>query len=126
MASSYAKIPNHGQMSMLLDPYFFNSIRWIRLYDKKESGVRSLLISNFIKLVLKNVIKLAKSSLKNIFQDSFHEILSQQLTHDRSYIYFIYIVLNLAFIFHASDKYLDQNTKTDLHFHILLTLNGII
>ena len=28
----------------------------------------------------------AKDSLNNIFQDSFNKILSQQLTHDRSYI----------------------------------------
>ena len=41
---------------------------------------------NFIKLVLKNVIKLAKGSLSNIFQDSFSKILSQQFTHERSYI----------------------------------------
>ena len=30
--------------------------------------------------------KLAKGSLDNIFQDSFSKILSQQITHDRSYI----------------------------------------
>ena len=36
---------------------------------------------------MKNVdIKLDKGSLNNIFQDSFNKILSQQLTHDRSYI----------------------------------------
>ena len=35
---------------------------------------------------MKNVIKLAKGSLNNIFQDSFNKILSQQITHDRSYI----------------------------------------
>ena len=35
---------------------------------------------------MKNVIKLAKGSLNNIFQDSFNRILSQQLTHDKSYI----------------------------------------
>ena len=34
----------------------------------------------------KNVIELAKGSLNNFFQDSFNEILSQQLTHDRSYM----------------------------------------
>ena len=39
-----------------------------------------------MKPVLKNVIKLAKGSLNNIFQDSFNIILSQQLTHDRSYV----------------------------------------
>ena len=35
---------------------------------------------------MKNVIKLAKGSLNNFFQDLFNKILSQQLTHDRSYI----------------------------------------
>ena len=44
---------------------------------------------DFIKLVLKNVIVLAKGSHNNIFQDSFNEILSQQLTHDRSYPIYI-------------------------------------
>ena len=39
----------------------------------------------FIKLVLEKGIKLAKGSINNIFQDSFYNILSQQLTHDRSY-----------------------------------------
>ena len=39
-----------------------------------------------MKLVPENVIKLARGSLNNIFKDSFHEILSEQLTHDRSYI----------------------------------------
>ena len=39
-----------------------------------------------IKLVLKNVMKLAKSSLDNIFRDSFNKILSQQLIHDRFYL----------------------------------------
>ena len=39
-----------------------------------------------MKLVLKNVIKLAKGSLNNIFQDSFNKILSQQLTHEKSYV----------------------------------------
>ena len=41
-----------------------------------------------MKLVLQNVIKLAKGSLNNISQDSFNtrNILSQQSTHDRSYI----------------------------------------
>ena len=39
-----------------------------------------------MKLVLKNVIKLAKGSLNYFFQDSFNKILSQQFTHDRSYI----------------------------------------
>ena len=38
-----------------------------------------------MKLALKNVIKQPKGSFNNIFQDSFDKILSQQLTHDRSY-----------------------------------------
>ena len=33
---------------------------------------------------MKSVIKLAKGSLINIFQDPFNKLLSQQLTHDRS------------------------------------------
>ena len=37
---------------------------------------------------------LAKGSLNNIFQDSFNKILSQQLTHDRSYIYHTLEILN--------------------------------
>ena len=53
-------------------------------------------LNDFIKLVLKNVIKLAKGSLKNIFQDSFNIISSQQLTHDRSYI--SRLMLNNPFI----------------------------
>ena len=40
----------------------------------------------FIKLILKNVIKLAKGSPNNIFQNSFYKISSQQLTHDRPYM----------------------------------------
>ena len=40
----------------------------------------------FIKLVLKNVIKLAKGLVNNILHDLFNKILSRQLTHDRSYI----------------------------------------
>ena len=49
-------------------PLFFNLIRLIQLCDKK------------------NLTFSAKGSLNNIFQDSFNIILSQQLTHDRSYI----------------------------------------
>ena len=41
----------------------------------------------FIKLVLLNIIKHAKGSLDNIFQDSFNKTLSQQLTHVKSYFY---------------------------------------
>ena len=43
-------------------------------------------IREWVKLVLKNVIKLAKDSLNNIFQNSFNTILSQQLSHVTSYI----------------------------------------
>ena len=46
----------------------------------------------FIKLVLKNVIKLAKDSLNNIFKDCFNKILSQQLTHDRSYMSYSFYI----------------------------------
>ena len=67
-------------------PLFFILIRWIQLCDKKEPDIRWLLWWNFIKVILKNVIILAKGSLNNIFQDSFNKILFQQFTHDRSYI----------------------------------------
>ena len=36
---------------------------------------------------MKNGFKLAKGSLNNIFQDSLNKSLSQQLSHDRSYMY---------------------------------------
>ena len=43
--------------------------------------------NSYLKLSIKNVIKLAKGSLNNIFQDSFNKIKSQQLTHDRAFMY---------------------------------------
>ena len=67
-----------------LGTLFCNLIRWIQLCDKKNLTFVDCCDKFLIKLVLKNVIKLAKSSLKIIFQDSFNKILSQQLTHDRS------------------------------------------
>ena len=42
---------------------------WIQFCDKK-----------------KNIIKLAKGLINDIFQDLFNKILFQQLTHDRFYI----------------------------------------
>ena len=65
---------------------YFNLIRLIQLCDKKNLTFVDYWDKFFIKLVLKNVIKLAKGSLNNIFQDSFNKISSQQLTHDRSYM----------------------------------------
>ena len=65
---------------------FFNVIRCIQLYDQKNLTFVDCCDKIFITLVLKNVIKLAKGLLNNIFQDSFNKILSQQLTHNRSYI----------------------------------------
>ena len=67
-------------------PLFFNIIRLVQLCDKKNLTLVDSWDKNYTKLVLKKVIKLAKGSLNNIFQDSFNIILSQQLTHDRSYI----------------------------------------
>ena len=74
-----------GQISIFWN-LIFNLIRWIQLCDKKNLIFVECCDKIFIKLVLKNVIKLAKSSLNNTFQDSFNKILSQQLTHDRSYM----------------------------------------
>ena len=66
-------------------PLFFKLIRWIQLCDKELTFV-DYCDKTFIKLVLKNVIKLSKRLLNHFFQDSFNRILSQQLTPDRSYI----------------------------------------
>ena len=68
-----------------LDPYFSKYFAGFSCVIKRHSLT---VVINFIKLVLKNVIKLAKGSLNNIFQDSFNKILFQQLSHERSYISF--------------------------------------
>ena len=65
---------------------FFNLIRWIQLYDKKNLTFFDCCYKVLLNSSWKTVIKLAKGSLNNIFQDSFNEILSQQLTHDRFYM----------------------------------------
>ena len=57
--------------------------------------------------MLKNIIKLAKDLLNNIFQDSFNIILSQQLTHDRSYI------SQRVFQVNAKRNNEDKTTKND-------------
>ena len=44
------------------------------------------LLRYFIKRVLENVIKRAKGSLNNIFQDKFNKILSQQSTDVRFFL----------------------------------------
>ena len=75
----------HDQMSMFWTLIFqFNC--WIQLCDKKNLTFADCCDRILIKLVLKSFIKLAKGSLNNIFQDLFYKILSQQLTHDRSYM----------------------------------------
>ena len=69
--------------------------------------------------MLKNVIKLAKGMLNNIFQDSFNKMLSQQLTHDRSYIWhnFLANILTLNPFpknkFYKLKKFADNNSKFD-------------
>ena len=47
---------------------FFNSIRWIQLCVKKNLTFVDCCDIFFLKLVLKNVMKLAKGSLHNIFK----------------------------------------------------------
>ena len=64
----------------------FNSIRWIQLCDKKSLALVDFWGKILLNLSWKKLIKLAKGPLSNIFQDWFNKILSQQLTHDRSYI----------------------------------------
>ena len=75
----------HGQLSMFWT-LFFNLIRVVQLCDEKNMTFVDYFDKIFIKLVLRNVIELAKRSLNNIFQDSFDKILSQQLTDDIYYI----------------------------------------
>ena len=68
---------------------------------------------------MKNVIKLAKGSLNNIFQDSSNIILSQQLTHDRSYISVIYIAIFTSCLFQkGSQEYIDATDLLDLYYEI--------
>ena len=63
-------------------PLFFNLSRLIQLCDKKNLTFVDCWDKMILNSSWKNVIKRAF----NIFQDSFNKILSQQLTHDRSYI----------------------------------------
>ena len=49
-------------------------------------SVMNYLLRYFIKRVLENVIKRAKGSLNNIFQDKFNKILSQQSTDVRFFL----------------------------------------
>ena len=51
--------PQHGQMSMFWTLIFLNLIRWIQLCIKKNLGFVDCWDKFIIKLVLKNVIKLA-------------------------------------------------------------------
>ena len=76
----------HGQMRMFWTLIFRFNSGWIQLCGKKNLTFVDCCDFCFIKLVLKNVIKLDKSSLNNIFQHLFNKILIQQLTHDRSYL----------------------------------------
>ena len=72
---SYAKIPKHGRLTWsneyVLESYFFfffiYLIRWIELCDKKNLTFVDCCDKFLLKLVLKNVIKLAKGSTKTKF-----------------------------------------------------------
>ena len=70
----------HSQMSMFWNLIFY-LINWIESCDKRNLTFVDCWDNILLKLVLGK-----KRSLKNIFQDSFYKILSQQLTYDRSYI----------------------------------------
>ena len=48
---------------------------------------------------MKNVIELAEGSFNNIFQDSVHKILTQQLTPESSYIF------NILILFRQTELY---------------------
>ena len=64
----------HGQMSMFWN-LIFNLIRWIQLCDKDNLTFVEYCDKILSNSSWKNVIKLAKGSLDNIFQDSFNNIL---------------------------------------------------
>ena len=69
-------------------PLFSNLICWIQLWDKKNLTFVDCCNRILLNLSWKNIIKLAKGSLYNIFRDSFNKIWSQQLTHNRFYTSF--------------------------------------
>ena len=70
-----------------LDQYFFfNFIRWTELFDKNNMTFVNCYDKILLSSSWKKVIKLTTCSLNNIIQDSFSKVLSEQLTHDRSYI----------------------------------------
>ena len=59
---------------------------------------------------MKNVIKGAKGSLNNIFQDSFNKISFHRLTHDRSICY-ILVCLTRYLALEGSDNDLMTHRK---------------
>ena len=64
---------------------FFTLIHWIQIRDEKNLTF----VDCWNKISRpENGIKLPKDSLYDSFQDSYYKILSQQLTHARSYISF--------------------------------------
>ena len=65
----------HGKMSMFWN-FFLNSFCYTQFCDKKN-----LTFVDCCDKILLNSLP------NNIFQDSFNKILSQQLTHDRFYVY---------------------------------------
>ena len=67
----------------------------------------------------KNVIRLAKGSLNNIFQGTFNNILSQQLTHDKSYIYHLNVFLEILVQIQITPKDIGRRPRVILP-HIYL------
>ena len=73
MTLSDAKPQNMAKW-VCFGPLFSNLIGLIWLYDKENLTFVDYWGKNFIKLVMKNVNKLTKRSLQNIFQDSFNPL----------------------------------------------------
>ena len=88
-------------------------------------GKQGLVCGNFFYQTRpKNVIKLAKGSLNNIFQDSFTKISSHQLTCDRSYICVILPRTNFEKAFSAL-KFNDSTSKLDSPLSFSVILNDL-
>ena len=80
------KLQNMAKWVCFWTLVFVNLIRWCSYGIKRIWHLLTVEIF-FIKLALKNGIKLAKGLRSNIFQDSFDEILSQQLTNPLQILY---------------------------------------
>ena len=87
---SFAKLLKHGRPTWpneyVLDPYFSIQCAGFSYVIKQMLHSLTLVIKFYQTRPEKMLLSLPKARLITLFQDSFNKILSQQLTHDRSYI----------------------------------------